>query len=190
MQECIRCGAVKADSEFSRDRSRESGLNRYCKACIREVWRKPKPEGWARKTSDMAAYMREYKRKFRLEHPDVEREKNRRKYESKMRREHGEGWRPRVKLTDDELKARKRERQKVVNEQKKAKRLIDPDSKQKHKARRAIQNRVLSGTITPEPCNVCGEKAEAHHPAYDRPLMVVWLCPSCHRAAHALTKTK
>jgi len=29
---------------------------------------------------------------------------------------------------------------------------------------------------------------EAHHPDYDAPLDVVWLCPSHHKAAHALAR--
>lgn len=33
-------------------------------------------------------------------------------------------------------------------------------------------------------CAWCGDDTqpiEAHHPDYDRPLMVVWLCQPCHR---------
>ena len=43
---------------------------------------------------------------------------------------------------------------------------------------------LLSGKLTKQPCFICGEKAEAHHPDYSRPLDVVWLCPSHHREAH------
>lgn len=45
---------------------------------------------------------------------------------------------------------------------------------------RALQN----GKILRQPCFVCGDKAEAHHPDYSRPLDVVWLCSSHHRQAH------
>ncbi len=35
--------------------------------------------------------------------------------------------------------------------------------------------------VTPKPCVVCGiEKTEAHHPDYDFPYCVVWLCHKCH----------
>lgn len=53
-------------------------------------------------------------------------------------------------------------------------------------ASQALNVAVRAGKILPLPCFVCGEKAEAHHPDYSRPLDVVWLCPSHHREAHAL----
>lgn len=58
-----------------------------------------------------------------------------------------------------------------------------PDRKNAHtKLRRAVKN----GVVKQQPCWVCGEKAEAHHPDYSRPLDVVWLCTIHHRQAHAL----
>jgi DNA-directed RNA polymerase subunit N (RpoN/RPB10) len=56
--------------------------------------------------------------------------------------------------------------------------------------RRAAQvilgNAVRRGAIRPLPCFVCGSKAEAHHPDYDAPLSVVWLCPPHHKQTHAM----
>lgn len=49
-----------------------------------------------------------------------------------------------------------------------------------------LRRAVLAGKIQPLPCFVCGEKAEAHHPDYDRPLDVMWLCSSHHKQTHAL----
>jgi hypothetical protein len=50
-----------------------------------------------------------------------------------------------------------------------------------------LSNAVRDGKVKKQPCWVCGEqKAEAHHPDYDRPLDVVWLCVPHHRQAHAL----
>lgn len=42
-----------------------------------------------------------------------------------------------------------------------------------------------AGKIKAQPCFVCGERAEAHHPDYSAPLDVVWLCTSHHKQAHA-----
>ena|SRR6267154_3130739 len=56
------------------------------------------------------------------------------------------------------------------------------------KATMAVNNAVRRGKLTPMPCLVCGEKAHAHHPDYDRPLDVVWLCPSHHREVHAMVR--
>jgi hypothetical protein len=64
--------------------------------------------------------------------------------------------------------------------------------KTSHPKRRAAQvklgNAVRDGKVVPLPCLICGEKAEAHHPDYDRPLDVVWLCPPHHKQAHALVR--
>ena len=51
-----------------------------------------------------------------------------------------------------------------------------------------LNNAVRDGRLIPLPCFICGIKAEAHHPDYDQPLSVVWLCPSHHKQAHALVK--
>jgi hypothetical protein len=61
---------------------------------------------------------------------------------------------------------------------------------QKHPDRRAAQykvsNAIRDGKLKRQPCWVCGQKAEAHHPDYSRPLEVVWLCRPHHMQAHAL----
>jgi hypothetical protein len=41
------------------------------------------------------------------------------------------------------------------------------------------------GKITREPCRVCGGPAEMHHPDYDKPYEVDWLCRKCHLEEHA-----
>lgn len=59
------------------------------------------------------------------------------------------------------------------------------------KRRRAINmvnNAVRDGRLMRLPCFVCGIKAQAHHPDYDRPLDVMWLCPRHHKDAHAVSK--
>lgn len=63
----------------------------------------------------------------------------------------------------------------------------------KHPKRRAAQvvvgNAVRDGRLIPWPtCALpdCEAKPEAHHPDYDRPLQVEWLCRVHHRQAHAL----
>ena len=51
-------------------------------------------------------------------------------------------------------------------------------------ARDAVQLAILTGRLTKQPCLICGEKAEAHHPAYSMPLDVVWLCHQHHVQVH------
>jgi hypothetical protein len=50
----------------------------------------------------------------------------------------------------------------------------------------AVSNALRDGKLQRLPCLVCGAKAEAHHPDYDRPLDVMWLCSEHHAQAHAL----
>jgi hypothetical protein len=50
----------------------------------------------------------------------------------------------------------------------------------------AVGNALRDGRLQRMPCLVCGKKAEAHHPDYDRPLDVMWLCHEHHMEAHAL----
>lgn len=49
----------------------------------------------------------------------------------------------------------------------------------------ALHRALRSGSIEPEPCFVCGsEETVAHHPSYDLPLDVVWLCQAHHVQLH------
>jgi hypothetical protein len=45
---------------------------------------------------------------------------------------------------------------------------------------------IRRGVIVRQPCTECGTSpAQAHHPDYGNPRLVVWLCPVHHRAEHA-----
>jgi transcription elongation factor Elf1 len=56
----------------------------------------------------------------------------------------------------------------------------------RRKAQGAVATAVKSGRLIRLPCLICGERAEAHHPDYNAPLDVVWLCRPHHMQAHAL----
>jgi hypothetical protein len=55
-------------------------------------------------------------------------------------------------------------------------------------ARRKLNRALKSGFLTRQPCFICGEVAEAHHPDYSAPLDVTWLCKEHHTATHLLGK--
>lgn len=40
------------------------------------------------------------------------------------------------------------------------------------------------GRINKQPCGVCGDKGQAHHSDYTKPLDVEWLCDKHHREKH------
>jgi len=46
---------------------------------------------------------------------------------------------------------------------------------------------IKSNKITRGECEVCGQKnTEAHHPDYDKPLDVIWLCKKHHTLIHLI----
>lgn len=52
--------------------------------------------------------------------------------------------------------------------------------------RSATNHAIRDGKLIPKPCEVCGEKAEAHHDDYEQPLLVRWLCFKHHRQYHKI----
>jgi hypothetical protein len=89
----------------------------------------------------------------------------------------------------EKILAYDRERAKNQNRIDKAKKIYTRWKEQfpeRRKAQLAVQYALRSGKLKPLPCFSCGEKAEAHHPDYDRPLDVVWLCSSHHKQTHAI----
>ena len=62
------------------------------------------------------------------------------------------------------------------------------DNKLRRAAMSILNTAITRGKVKRLPCFLCGEKAHAHHPDYDRPLDVIWLCPMHHRQTHALVK--
>ncbi|MER8388269.1 hypothetical protein NKH14_22610 [Mesorhizobium sp. M1380] len=52
-------------------------------------------------------------------------------------------------------------------------------------AQQALRSALKRGLIIQEPCRECGAlDAEAHHPDYDKPMCVDWLCRRHHKAVH------
>lgn len=54
----------------------------------------------------------------------------------------------------------------------------------KRQSRNKLQRAVRDGKIIPQPCEVCGGQAEAHHDDYDKPYDVRWLCRIHHGMEH------
>lgn len=77
-------------------------------------------------------------------------------------------------------------------------RLLKRVSNPRAAARKQVKNALRSGEIVkPTVCEACGSSGhlDAHHPDYDHPLDVEFLCLACHRGRHpelsgALFKTR
>lgn len=55
---------------------------------------------------------------------------------------------------------------------------------EKDAAHRLVTNAIRSGILIQQPCEKCGNKAEAHHDDYLKPLSVRWLCRKHHGEHH------
>lgn len=84
----------------------------------------------------------------------------------------------------DDAKNRAKNRTAYFNEYRKKR------DKKKIDARAKVFLAIKSGKIKPQACNFfgtdCRGRTEAHHPDYNHPLYVVWLCSFHHRKEHAL----
>lgn len=53
------------------------------------------------------------------------------------------------------------------------------------RARLMIRRNIKIGKLQRGICSICGVKdAQAHHPDYDKPLEIQWLCKPCHFKLH------
>jgi len=62
-----------------------------------------------------------------------------------------------------------------------------PASPKKVLARSRLNSAVKNGTLDkPKQCSKCGSeiRINGHHPDYNEPLEVEWLCPLCHAETH------
>lgn len=62
----------------------------------------------------------------------------------------------------------------------------EKERKIRAKARSIWNHYVRDKHIIRQPCEICGEKAEAHHDDYNKPLEVRWLCFKHHREWHKI----
>lgn len=63
----------------------------------------------------------------------------------------------------------------------------DAAYRRKKVARSLAHNRLKRGTLSHEPCLLCGEpETNFHHNDYDQPYEVIHLCTKCHNAIHGV----
>lgn len=57
------------------------------------------------------------------------------------------------------------------------------------RANKILTQAIKNKRIVRQPCEICGEKAIAHHDYYGHPLDVIWLCDIHHKARHTYLKS-
>ena len=66
----------------------------------------------------------------------------------------------------------------------------NPELRIKHLARWTARRAKREGKIIEQPCAQCGASpTHAHHPDYNKSLLIVWLCGQCHRQLHVDIRT-
>lgn len=66
---------------------------------------------------------------------------------------------------------------------------LTPEGRRKDIARSKAGVYLRRGKITRQNCPCGSPESEMHHPDYDRPYDVEWLCRSCHLATHRVKST-
>lgn len=62
---------------------------------------------------------------------------------------------------------------------------LPDEARRKANARAMARSYEMRGKIVRKPCEGCGaDNAERHHPDYNQPLLIQWLCRKCHLAHH------
>lgn len=63
---------------------------------------------------------------------------------------------------------------------------------EKRAAHQAVQTALRNGSLTKQPCEVCGgvERIHAHHDDYANQLGVNWLCHTHHMQRHAMLEAR
>ena len=89
---------------------------------------------------------------------------------------------PRRPLTDTAREKRKMRRRLLAK---------NPEVARRQAARMIVNLLVHHGWWKKQPCQICGatDRVEAHHPTYDDPLSIQWLCRADHSALHARERT-
>lgn len=207
---CSRCHLMKEASEFHISRARLDGLHDWCKPCVRAYQQSPESRARIhayRQSPEISSHLRAYRR-TREARPDV---KERRRHLRLMpgRRSVKRAYQRRYRRTETFRVSRRRyqrgQRYRAYyrryrqehHEELKMKtriymrtryRLLKTDERLRRRkdASAIISIMRRNGWIEVQPCAKCKstERIDGHHPDYDRPLDVIWLCRPCHVLEH------
>ena len=159
-KQCRMCGEMKDLSAYYIHAQMKDGHLNICKKCTKDRIRNDRannPEKLRRRDAEKYQANLEANRAKRREYS---------RNTAEERREYKRQWAR--KQPDPSMSSRKF-------------RLEYPE---KYAAHVAVGNAIKYGALVRLPCEVCGDKAEAHHDDYEKPLDVRWLCRKHHMELH------
>lgn len=158
MKKCPRCKQLRNEKEFSKHSRTKDGLRCYCKKCISLTGK----IYYKKNYSKLTLYQREYYKNNKKKVNERQMIWNKNNPE---------------KIIEIKRRFRKNHKEQIKKENKE----WCKENFQKMKAINAINY------LKPEkkPCVVCGNYlAEKHHPDYNKPYEIIWLCRSHHHLLH------
>jgi hypothetical protein len=184
MKKCSICGDMKLLAEFSK-----AGGGRYagfCKPCrnMREKIKRAKDPTYKQKAAARDKAWRE-------RNPEAAARSDKKKSEK-----YKEANRKKINATAREYQRAKRKRDMdAYREEQRIYREANPEKfkeyrerdKEKRSARRKVHYALEKGEIErPSKCQCCLTEGpvQAHHPDYEKPLEISWLCIECHNMLH------
>lgn len=193
---CTQCKNEKFFEEFPLRKISKDGRYSWCKKCCAEKTKKyalEHPENIRATKAKRKDKALEHARKYKEVHKEELRKKQKIYYDLN-REKLCEKSRNYSKYLTDEQKKKKREYHKIWRNSQAGKEYLKNIWKQRkqtykihYKASEKVKDAIKSGKlIRAEKCMLClsNEKIEAHHPDYNKPLDVVWVCQKCHRMLH------
>lgn len=205
---CLKCGEVKSLSDFYKHKTAKSGYASTCKVCViarvkayrdanLEVVRERDRNRRRKSDYNPEEWAKQLKRRLKENTPEKQYEgrKLRARKESKTDAEWAE---LRAKAQAHTLKANLTEEQwatraeyernyREINREKVRERNRDWQRRnsKKIKVHRIMWSAIKASKLMKGVCEVCGSDiVHGHHPDYDKPLDVIWLCPEHHRQWH------
>ncbi len=196
MKVCTQCKIEKEGYEFPKRKTNKDGLYSWCKECCNAKTKAnalanpEKVKASREKRKDAAlAVAREYKKKHK-----VRLDKQRKIHYLLNREEICRKAREYSKNPTEEQRQRKSKyyyHWKTTNAAKEYRDRTYEYRKVKYakykKSSQMVADAIDSGKlIKASNCTLClsSENIEGHHPDYDKPLEVIWLCRKCHKNLH------
>lgn len=182
MQEkkCTKCGEMKPIDEFYFANADRDRRNARCKQCDLAATRAWQSKNHARVLAGRKRYREKHRDQIAVA---------KKKYNAEHKSELRQKWKLYYAQNCEQIRARVRERRKAnsqaLSDYNKKRRTGDPIVRHKDRCRTFTTLAVQYGILERQPCEMCGDaEAQKHHPDYNKPLEVHWLCLHHHSYIH------